>query len=62
MILKDLGFLNLIFLEKNFGNYQKVKYFIVTCPTEDLHKNLINLNNFRKDKISVLLDPVINLD
>ena len=35
--------------------------FRLLCPTEDLHKNLINLYNFRNDKISVLLDPVINL-
>ena len=55
------GFPKLNFFRKKLWKLSESKIFQVTCPTEDLHKNLINLYNFRNDKISVLLDPVINL-
>ena len=61
MILRISGFPKLNFFRKKLWKLSESKIFQVTCPTEDLHKNLIDLNNFRKDKISVLLDPVINL-
>ena len=61
IILRISGFPKLNFFRKKLWKLSESKIFQVTCPTEDLHKNLINLYNFRNDKISVLLDPVINL-
>jgi len=35
--------------------------FMITCPTEDLRKNLINSSIFEKNKVIKLYDPVINI-
>ena len=37
------------------------KIFIVTCPTDDLKKNLIESEIFEKTKLIKLYDPVINI-
>ena len=37
------------------------KLYVVTCPTDDLKKSLIDSKIFSKDKVINLYDPIINI-
>tara|TARA_B100001248_G_C27392988_1_gene463585 strand:- start:2474 stop:3628 length:1155 start_codon:yes stop_codon:yes gene_type:complete len=60
-ILRISGSPKLNFLRKKLWISSEKKIFMVTCPTEDLKKSLINDKIFKKDKVKKLYDPVINI-
>ena len=41
--------------------FSEKKLYVVTCPTDDLKKSLIDSKIFSKDKVINLYDPVINI-
>ena len=62
VILRISGSPKLNFLRKKLWMFSGKKIFIVTCPTDDLKKNLIESKIFEKTKLVKLYDPVININ
>ena len=60
-ILRISGFPKLNFFRKKLWIMSEKKIFKITCPTEDLKKNLIENEVFDKNKLINLPDPVINI-
>ncbi len=61
VILRISGSPKLNFFRKKLWMFSGKKIFIVTCPTDDLKKNLIENEIFEKTKLVKLYDPVINI-
>ena len=61
IILRISGFPKLNFFRRKLWVLSEKKLFKITCPTEDLRKNLIENNVFDKNKLFKLSDPVINI-
>ena len=61
IILRISGFPKLNFFRRKLWVLSEKKLFKITCPTEDLRKNLIENNVFDKNKLFKLSDPVINM-
>ena len=61
-ILRISGFPKLNFLRKNFWKRFSKKIFRITCPSEDLKKQITDKNIFTKNKLLFLPDPIINLN
>ncbi len=61
-ILRISGFPKLTFLRKNFWKKFSNKIFKVTCPSEDLKKQILDSNIFSENKLLFLPDPIINMD
>ena len=62
VILRISGSPKLNFLRKKLWMFSGKKIFIVTCPTDELKKNLIESKIFEKTKLVKLYDPVININ
>tara|TARA_Y100000816_G_C26093896_1_gene578498 strand:+ start:182 stop:1336 length:1155 start_codon:yes stop_codon:yes gene_type:complete len=60
-ILRISGSPKLNFLRKKLWMFSEKKLYVVTCPTDDLKKSLIDSKIFSKDKVINLYDPVINI-
>ncbi len=60
-ILRISGFPKLNFLRKNFWKRFSKKIFKVTCPSEDLKKQMADINIFTENKLLFLPDPIINM-
>ena len=60
-ILRISGFPKLNFFRKKLWIMSEKKIFKITCPTEDLKKNLVENEVFDKNKLINLPDPVINI-
>lgn len=60
-ILRISGFPKLNIIRKFFWKHISSKLYFITTPSEDLKKNLIELNIFEKKKLIFLPDAIINL-
>ena len=60
-ILRISGFPKLNIIRKFFWKHISPKLYFITTPSEDLKKNLIELNIFEKKKLIFLPDAIINL-
>ena len=60
-ILRISGFPKLNIIRKFFWKHISSKLCFITTPSEDLKKNLIELNIFEKKKLIFLPDAIINL-
>ena len=60
-ILRISGSPKLNFFRKKLWMLSEKKIFMITCPTEDLKKNLIESRVFDKNKVIQLYDPVLNI-
>ncbi len=61
IILRISGYPKLNFLRKKLWLISRNKILKVTCPTKQLRDDLINKNIFKKDKITILFDAIINI-
>ena len=61
-ILRISGYPKLNFLRKKLWIFSEKKLHMITCPTNDLKKYLINSKIFNKSKVINLYDPVINIE
>ena len=61
-ILRISGYPKLNFLRKKLWIFSEKKLHMITCPTNDLKKYLINSKIFNKNKVINLYDPVINIE
>ena len=61
-ILRISGFPKLNFLRKNLWRRFSKKIFKVTCPSEDLKKQIEDKDIFTENKILFLPDPIINMN
>ena len=62
MILRISGSPKLNFLRKKLWIFSEKKLHMITCPTDDLKKYLINSKVFNENKVINLYDPVINIE
>lgn len=60
-ILRISGFPKLNLLRKNFWKRFSKKIFKVTCPSEDLKKQIADINIFSENQLLFLPDPIINM-
>ena len=60
-ILRISGSPKLNFLRKKLWMFSERKIFMITCPTDDLRKHLIEGGVFSEKKVIKLYDPVINV-
>tara|TARA_B100000674_G_C37959458_1_gene971239 strand:- start:1842 stop:3002 length:1161 start_codon:yes stop_codon:yes gene_type:complete len=60
-VLRISGFPKLNKIRKNFWKKISQKLYCITSPSEELKKNLIELNIFQKEKIYFLPDAIINI-
>ncbi len=60
-ILRISGYPKLGFFRKNFWKTFSKKIFKITCPSEDLQRQITNNNIFPEKKILFLPDPVISM-
>ena len=58
-ILRVSGIPRMNFFRKFLWRLASKKIFLITCPTNETYKYLINLKFCDKDKIKILLDPII---
>ena len=61
LILRISGYPKLNFLRKNLWINAKKKFYRITCPTDELKKDLIENNIFHIKKIKTLPDAIINI-
>ena len=61
MILRISGYPRLHLIRKSFWKLVTKKVHIITCPTDELKTNLINLNIFDNSKIKFLPDAIIDI-
>jgi len=61
-ILRISGFPRLNILRRYFWKLAQNRLYCITSPSEELKKNLINLNIFAKDKLFYLPDAIINIE
>ena len=61
-ILRISGSPKLNFLRKKLWSFSEKKIHMITCPTNDLKKYLIDSNIFNENKVINLYDPVINIE
>ena len=61
-ILRISGFPKLNIVRKNFWKHVSTKLYCITSPSEELKKNLIELNIFQEKKIYFLPDAIININ
>ena len=62
LILRISGYPKLNYLRRKFWQFSSKKIFNITCPTVELMNDLKDKNIFKKDKISVLYDAILNID
>ena len=62
LILRISGYPQLNFLRKKFWQFSSKKIAHITCPTIELMNDLKKKDIFKKDKISVLYDAILNID
>ena len=61
LILRISGYPKLNFVRKFFWKLCSRNIYLITCPSMELKKKLIDLDIFEKDKIVTLYDSVINI-
>ena len=61
LILRISGYPKLNFFRKNLWINSKKKLYRITCPTDELKKDLIENNIFDIEKIETLPDAIINI-
>lgn len=61
-ILRISGFPRLNILRRYFWKLVQNRLYCITSPSEELKKNLINLNIFATDKLFYLPDAIINIE
>ena len=62
LILRISGYPQLNYLRKKFWQFSSKKISNITCPTIELMNDLKDRNIFKKDKISVLYDAILNIN
>ena len=62
LILRISGYPKLNYLRRKFWQFSSKKISNITCPTVELMNDLKDKNIFKKDKISVLYDAILNID
>ncbi len=62
LILRISGYPKLNYLRKKFWQFSSKKISNITCPTIELMNDLQDKNIFKKDKISVLYDAILNIN
>ena len=62
IILRISGSPKINFLRKKLWKFSEKKINMVTCPTNDLKKSLVESKIFNKDKVINLYDPIINIE
>ena len=62
IILRISGYPKLNFLRKKLWLFSENKILKVTCPTKQLRDDLVDKNIFKKDKITILFDAIININ
>ena len=62
LILRISGYPKLNYIRKKFWHISSGKISNITCPTNELIKDLIEKDIFRKDKISLLSDAILNIE
>ena len=62
LILRISGYPQLNYLRKKFWQFSSKKIAYITCPTIELMNDLKKKDIFKKDKISVLYDAILNID
>ena len=62
LILRISGFPKLNLLRRKLWIFSEKKLFYITCPTQDLKKNLINNNIFDEKKVVLLHDAILNIE
>ncbi len=60
-ILRISGLPKLNFLRKFLWKNIAKKIYMVTCPSEQTKKNLLDANIFSKEKVKVIYDPILNI-
>ena len=61
IILRISGYPKLNYLRKKLWLFSENKISKVTCPTKQLRDDLVDKNIFKKDKITILFDAIINI-
>ena len=61
IILRISGYPKLNFLRKKLWLISQNKISKITCPTKQLKDDLVNKNIFKKEKITILFDAIINI-
>ena len=61
-ILRISGLPKLTILRKYLWKIISKKIFLVTCPSEQTKKDLINEKIFSEDKLKILYDPLLNIN
>lgn len=61
-VLRISGFPKLGFIRKALWKFFSKKIYKITCPSEDLKCQLVNLKLFDSKKIFFLPDPIINIE
>ena len=62
LILRISGYPKLNYLRRKFWQFSSKKISNITCPTVELMNDLKDKNIFKKDKISVLYDAILNIN
>ena len=61
VILRISGYPKLNFLRKKLWVISQNKIYKITCPTQQLRKDLVNNQIFKKEKVTILFDAIINI-
>ena len=62
IILRISGLPKLNFLRFYFWKFFSNKIYKVTCPTKSTYDNILKMNIFKREKVFILRDPVININ
>ena len=62
IILRISGYPKLNYLRRKLWIYSGNKIFAITCPTQELKKELIDKQIFQNDKVKILFDAIINIE
>lgn len=61
IILRISGYPKLNFIRKYFWKFNGKNIYKITCPSNDLKSQLMNLNIFEKNKIHFSADPILRI-
>ena len=62
IILRISGLPKLNFLRLYFWKLYSSKIYKITCPTKSTYEHILQMNIFKKEKIFILRDPVVNIN
>jgi len=62
IILRISGLPKLNFLRLYFWKFYSSKIYKITCPTKSTYEHILQMNIFKKEKIFILRDPVVNIN